>query len=309
MDGVAVVLMSAGAPHLTRLTGFRSSAIKATPAENRPGTVAAMWSSVLGLALMGTLNPVRLGVLLLLISRERPAQNLIVFWAGCVTISLLTIVCPILLLHFTPVLAPIVDGFDPETEDARLGYVQIGIGIFALTVAASIAVRLRISRRKQMAATRDGLVTVPGVGDDMAGGPDGISDRDAMAQARTGQVKSVIRRVLQRGRKAWDGGSLWIGYVVGLGMGPAPEIVLLVLAIIVTSGAAVGAQLSVALAYIAGVLAVVELVLLSYLVAPARTEPILRRVRNWSLVHREHVLAVIFTVVGVSAVLKGMSGI
>ncbi|WP_003891709.1 GAP family protein [Mycolicibacterium smegmatis] len=268
-----------------------------------------MWSSVLGLALMGTLNPVRLGVLLLLISRERPAQNLIVFWAGCVTISLLTIVCPILLLHFTPVLAPIVDGFDPETENARLGYVQIGIGIFALTVAASIAVRLRISRRKQMAATRDGLVTVPGVGDDMAGGPDGISDRDAMAQARTGQVKSVIRRVLQRGRKAWDGGSLWIGYVVGLGMGPAPEIVLLVLAIIVTSGAAVGAQLTVALAYIAGVLAVVELVLLSYLVAPARTEPILRRVRNWSLVHREHVLAVIFTVVGVSAVLKGMSGI
>jgi hypothetical protein len=269
-----------------------------------------MWSSVLGLALMGTLNPVRLGVLLLLISRERPAQNLFVFWAGCVTVSLLTIVGPILVLHFTPLLAPFADGLGTGAASSRLGYVQIGIGIFALTVATSIAVRLRIRRGAQLPEPRDDLVAVPGV-DQGHGAAAAASAAGAGAHTvrPIGPARSTLRRVVARGRAAWDGGSLWVGYVVGLAMGPAPEIVLLVLAIIVTSGAAVGAQLTVAVAYIVGVLAVVELVLLSYLVAPGSTEPVLRRVRTWALLHRQHVLAVIFTIVGVSAVLKGMSGI
>lgn len=269
-----------------------------------------MWSSVLGLALMGTLNPVRLGVLLLLISRERPAHNLLAFWAGCVTVSLVGIVCPIVVLHFTPVLAPFADGLGADTGSTRLSYAQIGIGIFALTIATLITIRVRTGRRADLAVRRDDLVAVPDVDMGVAAAPpNDNSDRIDELPPKRERGRSVFRRLLARGRAAWDGGALWVGYVVGLGMGPAPEIVLLVVAIIVTSGASVGAQLTVAVVYIIGVLAVVELVLISYLLAPERTEPVLRRVRSWALVHRQHVLAVIFTVVGVSALLKGLSGV
>jgi hypothetical protein len=41
-----------------------------------------MWGSVLVLALLAALNPVRLGLALLVISRPRPVQNLLAYWVG-----------------------------------------------------------------------------------------------------------------------------------------------------------------------------------------------------------------------------------
>src|ERR1700753_3027794 len=41
------------------------------------------WGFVLGLSCMWAINPVLLAVILLVISRPRPVQNLAVCWVGC----------------------------------------------------------------------------------------------------------------------------------------------------------------------------------------------------------------------------------
>ena len=48
-----------------------------------------MWGSVLGVAAMSALNPVRLGLMLFLVTRRRPVQNLFAYWLGCVTVALI----------------------------------------------------------------------------------------------------------------------------------------------------------------------------------------------------------------------------
>ena len=54
------------------------------------------------LALLATLNPLRLGIVLLVISRPRPVQNLLAYWVGCLTVSVFYLLIPLMVLHFTP---------------------------------------------------------------------------------------------------------------------------------------------------------------------------------------------------------------
>ena len=61
-----------------------------------------MWGSVLGLALMAALNPMRLGLALLMISRPRPGPNLLAYWAGGLTVCVPELLIPLVVLHFTP---------------------------------------------------------------------------------------------------------------------------------------------------------------------------------------------------------------
>src|SRR4051794_6575848 len=102
-----------------------------------------MLSSVLGLALLGSLNPVRLGVTLLLISRQRPVRNLLLFWVGCLTGSCLAILFPLVLLNVIPALESHAHSWANPATNSSFGYVQVGLGVLALTIAALIAVRLR----------------------------------------------------------------------------------------------------------------------------------------------------------------------
>lgn len=271
-------------------------ALKNANAANRRGSVTAVWSSVLGLALMGALNPVRLGVTLLLISRQRPAQNILIFWAGCLLASAVSILAPLIVLHFTPALRPWTDDLATPTTGSSSAQIQIGIGVFALVIAAALTARLRLRQNADAPASGSKLIMVL----DPGASGDGTSRDDVS------RLGSAVRRLITRARNAWDNGSLWVAFVIGLAMGPAPEIVLLVLATILTSGAAITTQLTTAVLYIVGVLGVVEIVLISHFVAPERTEVVLRRLRGWALARRQQIVAVIFLVIGVSAVLRGI---
>jgi hypothetical protein len=87
---------------------------------------------------------------------------------------------------------------------------------------------------------------------------------------------------------------------------PGPPLVLLVDTTIVASGAAIGTQVSAAIAFVVGMLAVFEITLVSYLAAPAKTQAVLRPLHDWALAHRRQVLAAIFAVVGLFQLAKGM---
>jgi hypothetical protein len=266
-----------------------------------------MWSSVLVLAVLAALNPVRLGLALLVISRPRPVQNLLAFWVGCLIVSVAYLLVPLMLLHLTPMFSPFADDLaTPATvASSTVRHIQIGMGMLALSIAALMTVRFLTRQRAHLPTPGANTVTLvldPNTST-------AISRLLGRAQDPATEGGSAIRRLLGRAYKAWENGSSWIALLIGLGSGPSPDGVLYVLAIIVPSGAAIATQVSAAIAFVVGMLAVVEIMLASYLATPAKTQAAVRLLHDWARAHYRKVLVAVFAVAGVTLVAQGMSSI
>lgn len=246
-----------------------------------------MWGSVAVLALPIAFDPVRLGVNLLLISRPRPAQNLLVYWLGCVAASVVLLLLPLLALHLTD-LAWVHDLANPKTTaSAAMRYVQIGAGVVLLVVAALMALQL-VTRKRVPAGDVSPISKL------LQGG------RDAPAEGAT-----LRQRLLSRARDAWESGDLWVAAVIGFWAGPNPSLVLFALTTILASGAAIGMQIGVATVFILVSLAVVEAVLLCNIVAPVKTQAALQKVHDWVGGYRQQIVSAILALVGLAFIAKG----
>jgi hypothetical protein len=262
-----------------------------------------MWSSLLVLALLTALNPVRLGCTLLVISRPRPVQNLLAYWVGCLTACIFGVLVPLTLLHVTPMFKFFADDL---ATSSTVRHIRLGMGVLALSIAALITVR-SLTRRRQRAH-------LPALGGNTStlvlDSNRPISRLLGRTQDAPTEGRSAIRRLLRRVRNGWESGSLWVAFVIGLGFGGAdPDVSIFLLAIIVTSGAAIGTQVSAAIAFVVGMLAVVEITLVSYLATPAKTLAVLRLLHDWALAHRRQVLVAMLAVAGVALVAHGIGSI
>jgi len=269
-----------------------------------------MWSSVVVLALPIALDPVRLGVNLLLISRPRPAQNLLLYWVGSALASIFLLLVPILVLHFTPAFSPFVhDLANPKTAtSSTVRHLEIALGVLTISVGALLAVHFLVRQRSRVPAGGADTSTLVAQSDDA---PNPISrllgrGRESYDAAAEGGSVSATRRLLGRVYNAWEGGSLWIPVAVGFWAGPNPSLVIFALATIVTSAAPIGTQIGAAVVFFVETLAVVELVLLSHLVTPTRTEAFLRLLHDWARAYRRQILVAMFVLVGLALVTQGM---
>ncbi|MFZ0902705.1 MAG: GAP family protein [Mycobacterium sp.] len=265
-----------------------------------------MWSSLLVLALPIALDPVRLGLNLLLVSRPRPAQNLLMYWVGCALVGFFLLLIPILVLHFTPTFSSFVhDLANPTTAtSSTVRTVEIVVGVLVLFIAAFLAVRYLARQRAQL--PKPGASTSTLVADSDA--PNPISrllgrGKDAAGEGGSG---SASRRLLSRANAAWESESSWVALAIGFWAGPNPAMVVFGLTTILTSGAALGVQTSAAIVFIVETLAVVEIVLLGNLVAPAKTEALLRRLHDWARFYRRQILVVMLALVGLALMAQGM---
>lgn len=253
-----------------------------------------MWGSVLGLGILAALNPVRLGLALLMISRPRPAPSLLAYWAGGLTVCVPELLIPLMVLNFSSVFG------SPHHRPAGragspLGHIQIGLGGLGLAIAAAVAVRL--VKRRRAPALVPAAPAAPGIPiprllsrgtDDAKGGG------------------SAVRRVARRVRDAWDDGSSWVAWVIGLISVPIDG-VLFIVAIIAASGASMTTQVGGAVAFIALMYAVVEIILVGYVVRPAKTHALLEVLHDWVRTYHLQILLVMFAVVGVSQLAEGLT--
>jgi hypothetical protein len=262
-----------------------------------------MWSSVLVLALPIAFDPVRLGVNLLLVSRPRPAQNLLVYWIGCVSASFVLLLVPLLVLHFTPLFSSFVhDLANPGTAaSSTVRHIQVFLGALILAIAALMAVRL-VARRRARTRAEDPARSSPVAKDDATSPISRLLKRGQDAPAEGG---SLIQRLLGRANRAWESGALWVALAIGFWAGPNPSLVVFSLAAILSSGAVIGAQIGAAIVFIAVSLAVVEIVLISNLLAPNRTQAALRRVHDWVGGRRSQIVVAILALVGLAFVAQG----
>jgi len=264
-----------------------------------------MWGSLLGLALLISLNPMLLGMILLVVSRPRPVQNLFVYWVGAMLVNVPMFLVPLLLLHITPGFASFAEGLATPAEPS-LGVIQpVALGLAAVLLSIAVVMGVRPRMREHADAHVGGgtgtATTVPRP-DAAQANPGVLSGaRDAVSN-----IVSAIQRLYARLTKTWDNGALWVAMVFGMMYLPSATLVLLIDTTIVASGAGIGEQVIAAIVFVVGFLAVLELVLISYAIAPAKTELLLRPLHEWARAHNRHILIVFFVLIGLWQLARGI---
>ncbi|MGV0836961.1 GAP family protein [Mycolicibacterium thermoresistibile] len=235
-----------------------------------------MWGTVLLLALVATVDPLRVGFAMLFISRPRPMLHLFSYWLGGMVMTLA------FGLGALFVLRDLVSA-TPATEGGAFGQVRIVLGVVGLLIAMTIAVRLV---RRQRAA-------VPQLVD----GPP--------AMLLESVVPAALARLSSRAQGLLDRWSVWAAFIVGIGMATPVEY-LAALAVILASGAAAGTQVSALAIYAVVGLLFAEIPLLSHLAAPAATHDMMVRMHGWLWARRQAVVAGLAAVVGAFLLATGM---
>ena len=192
------------------------------------GTVVfpAVWGSLLGLAFLIGFNPVLLAVILLMISRPRPVQNLLAYWVGGLIVNVVCVLVPLIVLHITPTFTSFAhDSATPATTaSSTVRHIQLAMGMLALSIAALMTVR-SLARQRAHLSTPDGNTSIRVLDSNT---PTPISPLGPLGRAQDAgtEGRSAIRRLLGRLQNAWDNGSLWVAFVFGLGGLPPPFLVL-----------------------------------------------------------------------------------
>lgn len=258
-----------------------------------------MWSTVLVLGLMTSLDPLRFGITLLLISRPRVIPNLFAYWVGGLMASIPAFVVPLAVLQFAPWLTQTMAGVAGNPA-VRQG--QFGVGVVILVVAAAMTVKFFARRRSPVPVAAIAPAPVLALQPKMPAFLTRLTDR-ARNEADGG---APIWRLVRKAHIAWEDGSSWVAFAVGVGNGPPPVEYLFVLTVILASGYDLGGQMIAGLIFVGGMLAIVEGVLLSYLAAPARTQAAILKVHDWVLAHRRQFLVGLCVLAGSSLVAAGM---
>jgi Sap, sulfolipid-1-addressing protein len=266
-----------------------------------------MWGTLMVGALFTALNPVRLAVIALLISRARPVHNLFAYWVGAVIAGIPSLLIPLMLLHSSESISSFTQDL---ATSATFRHVQVGMGVFALSVALLMVVRSAAHRRLP-------VLTSP---NRMSGGlsststlelepntPPVISWLVGRKRHATSAGGSSSRGLLTRAGEAWENGSIWVAALLGMVMGgPSVDGVVLGTALIMASGASIAVQVSAAIAFVFGMLAIVEIILVSSVAAPAKTQLVLQRVHDWVQAHRRMILITLLALTGIALVSQGM---
>jgi hypothetical protein len=264
-----------------------------------------MLSSVLVLAVVTAADPLRLIATFVVISRPRPAQNLLAYLIGCAILNTFVLLIPLLVLHYTDLFSSLLRAVSgsPAAGGSAVQPVPIAMGVLSLVIAAVMMVRLRVRQDAAAARVHQEAPLRPG------GGATAVSVLDEDSPTPTGFTetsaaeRSVFRRLALRIHTAWRNGATWVSVLMGLTYSPVQ--VTIALTIIATSGAGIGTQLGTAIAFLVVILAIVEIILVSCVIAPARTQSLLRPLHAWVEARRPQVLAAAFALVGLSLLATG----
>lgn len=264
-----------------------------------------VWGPLLALAFMFAVNPVLLALIVLMISRPRPVQNLLAYWLGSIIVNFAGLLIPLLVLHFTPALSTFSEDMAAPGQSTVGRFIQLGMGLLMLSIAALITIQaMRAGARVPAHAAAGGVpVLVP---DRDTDSPSPITSPFGNPPDEATEGGSIFRRLQRRLQNAWESGALWVAFVFGLGGLPPPMLVFIVVTSIVSWGAPVATQFIAVIVFVFAMFSVVEITLISYLVAPSKTLAVLRPLHDWALAHRRQVLIAIFTVVGLISVVNAI---
>jgi hypothetical protein len=238
-----------------------------------------MWSAVFFLSLVVAMDPVRVGITTLLLSRPRPVLNLFVFWLGGMTAGIT--VALVVLLFLRDLALPVLRVAISTVSSPTAAHIQVVIGVLAVLIAAHFWTVRRVPAAVTGADASGPLLHLTAV---------------------TAPGRPSIRERLECG-------SLVMVFVAGLALATPPVEYLAVLITIMASRATVGAQLGAALMFTLVAFTVVEVPLIGYLTTPAKTLAVVRRLNEWIRGRQQLIPAALIGVVGALLLVTGMANV
>lgn len=238
-----------------------------------------MWTLVLVFGMGLAIDPVRLGLTVVMMSRRKPIVNLLAFWLGGILAGVGIGIVVLLLLRETALGAirtagSMITEFRSATvifEGARL---QIIIGFLMLVMVTVVEVRARAA------------LTAPVVS---GNGSTLVEERPS---------RNVFVRLGTVAENIMNSDRVWPAFAIGFSSFPPYEGVV-VLAMIMASGTAVATQFGALMLFFLVLLAGVEIPLIAYLVKPAKTLEMMFKMQNWLRTYRRQISQVLIGVTGV----------
>jgi hypothetical protein len=249
-----------------------------------------MCSAVLVLSLLAAVDPVRIGITALLISRPRPMRNLLAFWAGGMAAGIGAALGLVLYLRvFTLSVLAVVE----SASSGLVGvYIQVALGLLAVSFAGLLIGRYRARRRASMS---------------MAAGGASVLGADSATPTTSGPTASgpttpgrlSVRRQL-------EGGSWVAAFVAGVALATPPVEYLAAIVAIMGSEPSTPAQVGSAIMFTVVAFTVVEVPLVTYLTAPAQTMAVVGRMNEWLTERRQAIPGVIVGALGFLLLVSGV---
>ncbi len=247
-----------------------------------------MWTAVLFFGLGLAMDPLRLGLVAVVLSRQRPMPNLAAFWLGGMVAGI-GLGLAVLIL-FRSIALTAIEHMGTTLSNLRSsvailngGGLQVTLGVLILLLVGGFVARQRVRDRV-------------GVG--------GASS--VMVQQRP---PNKFVRLAGRSQDMLKRGAVWPAFLVGLGSATPPVECVMLLTVIMASGAAITTQMVAFVVFVFLVLAVVEIPLITYLVMPQRTEAMMLRLDGWLCKHRRRIFQIMLTVTGVILLVNGVGSL
>jgi hypothetical protein len=241
------------------------------------------------------IDPFRLGLVVLLVSRPRPMANLLACWLGAMVAGIALGLAVLVLMRDVALLA--IKSAASVITDVRStvvflsgGGLQITFGVLALLSVIVPAVRAHARARAMVAAG--------GHASDLALEP----PKPGIFLGFFARLAAITESILQRG-------PVWPAFVAGLGSATPPYECLVMLTIIMASGAAIETQLSAFILYTVLLLAVIELPLIAFLTMPEKAELVMHYLQQWVVVHRRRISQGVLVVAGSMFVIQGVASL
>jgi len=241
-----------------------------------------MWTTVLVLAIAVNFEPTRIGLVPLMLVRPRPLMQLFAFLCGCLAMTLSVGLLVLFVFHRSPL----------GTDKTNGATIQIVVGSLALLIALVLASNVSFDR-----SAKKSLVGA-------AAADPATGTEPAPTDARpVDKMSALVRRILQKGN------SPWFATAVGLGVGLPSVDYMAILIVIGTSGAPPLAQAGALLTFLALGHAIVAVPLVSYLVAPAKTQDAVARFQTWIQARTRREFAILLAVIGCIMIGIGIRGL
>ncbi len=249
-----------------------------------------MWTAVLFLGFGMSIDPLRLGLAVVLMSRRKPMLNLLAFWLGGMVAGMALGLAVLIVMRDTALLA--IKSVASVIADVRTtvaldgGRLQLALGVLALGSVSFMLVRERARAQTPVL---------------LGGGVFNVTS-EPRAPGLFARIGAITQNVLQRGR-------LWPAFLAGLGSATPPVECLMVLTIIMASGAGLSTQLSAFVVFTLIVLAVIEIPLIAYVAMPERTQVLMQHLQNGIQTYRHRISQGALSVAGVLFVVQGMGSL
>jgi Sap, sulfolipid-1-addressing protein len=244
-----------------------------------------VWTTVVLLGLAVSIEPARIGLIALLLTRPRPSRHLAVFLCTGLALSLSVGFAVLFVFHHSFLGKA---NFNPAL-------IQIGIGVVALLLGGLLMskIPLRQFSRKEMAE-------VP------AGAP---SETETAAEAEQELAPGRFKRLSAKVRGFVQGESSWFSGSIGAALAMPSVDYMALLALIIASKTPPAEQAAALVTFLLLASWAAVIPLLSFLVAPAKTQIWVQRFNQWIRTRTRRHAGIFVAVVGVLLVGVGLHGL